>query len=1078
MFQNGQFHKARTKRCDSSMCHHVHKKCSRKNTNKYPAQKVVCFNLYCFIVVTLLSLRAVNSNTTNMNRHLSEQFGVNKDFNSKTDNHQSDQASEENYEDHDTVHGSVNVDYTKVNFEQNPYYNSEHFIHSKFYNNENSAYSNYEDYKNFYLNPVNPIPKSNVKFKISSRIVQTKYGKLQGIVLAMDEHRYLSPLEVFLGVPYATPPVGSNRFSPTRTPSPWDGVRVSDRPGPACPQKLPDLDDERTMLEKMPKGRLEYLKRLMPYLKNQSEDCLYLNIFAPLQMDETKLALPVLVYIHGESYSWSSSNPYDGAVLASYTDLIVVTLNFRLGVLGFLNANPAPNLKARVANYGLMDQIAALHWVQQNIALFGGDPTNITLMGHGSGAACINFLMISPTVMPGLFHRAILLSGSALSSWAIVDDPVYYSLKLAKHMNCSIPDDLTKDHEVIVDCLREATIEELLSIEISPPNFLTAFGPSVDGVVIKTDFAKDFLTMYSTGDFPSFGPLNNMNLNLNIHKKRSDSGRRLFQNKYDLLFGVVTSEALWKFSAHDVQNGIEPDKRDRMLRTYVRNAYTYHLSEIFYTIVNEYTDWERTVENPINTRDATVAALSDAQYVAPLVQSGDLLSGGPKPAPTDEDGPRRPTKTFFYVFDYQTKDGYYPQRMGAVHGEELPYVFGAPLVDGFGHFPQNYTKSEVALSESIMLFVANFVKTGNPNDNVRQEVVLPASRERNKFRGVNWEEYDSTHQKYLEIGMKPRLKNHFRAHQLSVWLRLVPELHRAGMEDVAARHNLFRNHNEQELYEGVVRPDPLARNINDNEIKRSNGSYSDTAITTVDTLLATCATMLPGRDLQTINSTDNTLANLEAAGYAAYSTALSVTIAIGCSLLILNVLIFAGVYYQRDKSRSRGKQQRFNEKHFETISGKHSHYHMDPTHAPSLVVDVERQNRKKHMMGSDAHLAGLNFKGPLDVPKSPPSPTMSIDNMMLPSKLGSRNSSFRIPNVNYPQMGGYATMPKNLSKFNNSPPMQELRQQKFHPPNGSAAQGSPAREGDPRGGPHATLRRGKASHTPTLPQAAIDEMRV
>lgn len=211
MFQNGQFHKARTKRCDSSMCHHVHKKCSRKNTNKYPAQKVVCFNLYCFIVVTLLSLRAVNSNTTNMNRHLSEQFGVNKDFNSKTDNHQSDQASEENYEDHDTVHGSVNVDYTKVNFEQNPYYNSEHFIHSKFYNSENSAYSNYEDYKNFYLNPVNPIPKSNVKFKISSRIVQTKYGKLQGIVLAMDEHRYLSPLEVFLGVPYATPPVGSNR---------------------------------------------------------------------------------------------------------------------------------------------------------------------------------------------------------------------------------------------------------------------------------------------------------------------------------------------------------------------------------------------------------------------------------------------------------------------------------------------------------------------------------------------------------------------------------------------------------------------------------------------------------------------------------------------------------------------------------------------------------------------------------------------------------------------------------------------------------------------------------------------------
>ncbi|CAK1600376.1 unnamed protein product [Parnassius mnemosyne] len=1051
MFAPGYFHKARTKINSSMFCYDKHGK--RLN----PAQSINCLNFYAFFLTICLYLQAVNSNTTNMNRHGDRNFNINFNFNSQQSN-----SHKEDFKIHDdTRTGDENV-FGKFNLEKNPYYSTDGYVSNK-YSTENNAYSNYEDYKRYYLNPSNPVPRSRVKFKISSKIIQTKYGKLQGIVLAMDEHRYLSPLEVFLGVPYATPPVGSNRFSPTRTPSPWDGVRVSDRPGPACPQKLPDLDNERTILEKMPKGRLEYLKRLMPYLKNQSEDCLYLNIFAPLQMDESKLTLPVLVYIHGESYSWSSGNPYDGAVLASYTDLIVVTLNFRLGVLGFLNANPAPHLKARVANYGLMDQIAALHWVQQNIALFGGDPTNITLMGHGSGAACINFLMISPTVMPGLFHRAILLSGSALSSWAIVDDPVYYSLKLAKHMNCTIPEDMTKDHEVIVDCLREVSIEELLSIDISPPNFLTDFGPSIDGVVIKTDFGKDFLTLYSTGDFPSFGPLNIMNQN--FHTKRSDSGRRLFQNKYDLMFGVVTCEALWKFSAHDIQNGIEPDKRDRMLRTYVRNSYTYHLSEIFYTIVNEYTDWERT--NPINTRDATIAALSDAQYVAPVIQSGDLLSGGPKPTLSEEDGPGRATKTFFYVFDYQTKDGFYPQRTGAVHGEELPYIFGAPLVDGFGHFPQNYTKSEVALSESILFYIANFVKTGNPNDISRQEALLPASRERNKFRGISWEEYDSTHQKYLEISVKPRLKNHFRAHQLSVWLRLVPELHRAGMEDVAARHNLFRNHNEQDLYEGIVRPDPLARNPDAEQIRRVNGSlYTDTALTTVDTILATCVTILPNsRDVHALNATDSTLANLEAAGYAAYSTALSVTIAIGCSLLILNVLIFAGVYYQRDKSRSRGKHPRFNEKHFETISGKHSHYHIDSTLAPSLVVDIERKNRKK--ISAESNLANLNFKGPLDHRKSP-SPTLSLDNIMLPSKLGNRSNSFRLPNVSYTQMGGYATVPKN--QFCSSSPMHDLRHQQF-PPNGSAA--SPCREVA-----HATLRRGKPIHPSNLPQAAIDEMRV
>ncbi|XP_050684612.1 neuroligin-4, Y-linked-like isoform X2 [Leptidea sinapis] len=986
--------------------------------NKHRKRSLVFYNL--IIIVILLSFQSANSNTTNMNR-----------------NDNRGQDSDEYDTDSETY---------KVNF-QNPYYSSEDLL-SKFHGHENS-YSNYGDYKRYYLNPSNPIPKSKVKFKISSRIVQTKYGKLQGIVLGMDEHRFLSPLEVFLGVPYATPPVGSNRFSPTRTPSPWDGVRVSDRPGPACPQKLPNFEDERVLLEKMPKGRLEYLKRLMPYVKKQSEDCLYLNIFAPLQMDDIKLALPVLVYIHGDGYSSSSGSPYDGAVIASYTDLIVVTLNYRLGVLGFLNANPAPHLKARVANYGLMDQIAALHWVQQNVALFGGDPTNITLVGHGSGAACINFLMISPTVMPGLFHRAVLLSGSALSSWAIVNDPVYYSIKLAKHMNCSIPEDLVKDHETIVDCLREAPIEELLSTDISSPNFLTAFGPSIDGVVIKTDFAKDFLTVHASGDFPSFGPLNNMLPNV---RKRSDNGRRLFQNKYDLLFGVVTCEALWKFSASDVQNGIEPDKRDRMLRTYVRNAYTYHLSEIFYTIVNEYTDWERM--SPIHTRDATVAAISDAQYVAPLVQSGDLLSGG-KPVTSDEDGPIRPTKTFFYVFDYQTKDGYYPQRTGTVHGEELPYIFGAPIVEGFGHFAHNYSKSEVALSESILLFIANFAKTGNPNDNTRQDSLLPASRERNRFRGITWEEYDSTHQKYLEISVKPRLKNHYRAHQLSVWLRLVPELHRAGMEDVATRHNLFKNHNDQDLYEGIVRPDPLSRTM-ESDIRRNGSTYSETALTTVDSILATCVTIVPsGRDVSYNNN--DTIASLEAAGYAAYSTALSVTIAIGCSLLILNVLIFAGVYYQRDKSRSRGKQQRFNEKHFETISGKHSHYHIDPTIAPSLVVDVERQNRKK-----EQSLSNLNFKGPLDGPKSP-SPTLSIDNMMLPSKLGSRNSSFRLPNT----YQGYATLPKNLNQFS-SPSIPDMRQ---HLPGSS-----PIREEARMA--HATLRRGKALHPQNLPQAAIDEMRV
>ncbi|KAH1004868.1 hypothetical protein HUJ05_005636, partial [Dendroctonus ponderosae] len=469
---------------------------------------------------------------------------------------------------------------------------------------------------------------------------------------------------------------------------------------------------------------------------------------------------PVIVYIHGESFEWNSGNPYDGSVLASYADLVVITLNYRLGILGFLNANPAPHLKARVANYGLMDQIAALHWVQQNIALFGGDPNNVTLAGHGSGAACINFLMISPTVMPGLFHRALLLSGSALSSWALVEDPVNYAVKLAREVNCSIPEDVGKDHEQIVDCLRETSLEELLEAEVTPPAYLSAFGPSVDGkptepsstpplqhqlagVVIKADFAKELVTYFKPQDLQSF--VGSMNANM----KRSEATLvPKGSNPYDLLFGVVTSEALWRFSNNDIQAGFEGERRDKIIRTYVRNAYTYHLSEIFFTVVNEYTDWERTVQHPINTRDACVAALSDAQFVAPLVQTGDLLSAKASQPAQDDEGP----KTFFYVFDYQTKEGDYPQRMGTVHGEELPYMFGAPLVDGFNHFPRNYTRAELALSESFIIFIANFARSGNPNEHHKQDSVLAASRERNRFRSILWDEYDSVHQKYLEIG--------------------------------------------------------------------------------------------------------------------------------------------------------------------------------------------------------------------------------------------------------------------------------------------------------------------------------------
>ena len=108
-----------------------------------------------------------------------------------------------------------------------------------------------------------------------------------------------------------------------------------------------------------------------------------------------------MVFVHGESYSWGTGNLFDGRVLASYGNVIVVTINYRLGILGFLNTNTAPHQHPQMANYGLMDQIAALKWIQQNIRGFGGDPESVTMFGYRTGAACIHFLMQSPAAVAG-----------------------------------------------------------------------------------------------------------------------------------------------------------------------------------------------------------------------------------------------------------------------------------------------------------------------------------------------------------------------------------------------------------------------------------------------------------------------------------------------------------------------------------------------------------------------------------------------------------------------------------------------------------------------------------------------------
>ncbi|MEU0569287.1 carboxylesterase family protein [Nonomuraea sp. NPDC005983] len=205
--------------------------------------------------------------------------------------------------------------------------------------------------------------------------VHTQQGDVEG--------RQQEGIFWFLGLPFARPPVGDLRWRPPAPPERWDGVRPATRFGPACPQFIPAMFNLRT--------------------QDKSEDCLYLNIWTPELGGQGRQ--PVMVWIHGGGYLYGagSEDGFDGARLAS-RGVTVVTVNYRLGAFG-LAAHPAIG-----ANFAILDHIAALTWVADNIQAFGGDPGNVTVFGQSAGAVSVRSLLAAPKAR-GLFHRAIMQSG-------------------------------------------------------------------------------------------------------------------------------------------------------------------------------------------------------------------------------------------------------------------------------------------------------------------------------------------------------------------------------------------------------------------------------------------------------------------------------------------------------------------------------------------------------------------------------------------------------------------------------------------------------------------------------------------
>jgi para-nitrobenzyl esterase len=289
-------------------------------------------------------------------------------------------------------------------------------------------------------------------------MVTLPMGKLEGV--SGDG------LYVFKGVPYAAAPVGPRRWMPPQPVDPWQGVYRADT--------FRDIAPQNPLIGGLvPEGEPE----------PQNEDCLFLNIYTP-GLDNAR-GRPVMVWIHGGAFSFGSgSSPmFDGTGLAKRHDVVVVTVNYRLNLLGFLNLNEVTGGKIpATGNEGLLDQTAALRWVRDHIGAFGGDPQNVTVFGESAGSMSIACLLVMPSAT-GLFHKAILESGVGSTATPLADATTVAELFL-EVVGVAADD---------VDALRRLTVEQLLAAEVSMRKRLaspweemriTVTTPVVDGSVL------------------------------------------------------------------------------------------------------------------------------------------------------------------------------------------------------------------------------------------------------------------------------------------------------------------------------------------------------------------------------------------------------------------------------------------------------------------------------------------------------------------------------------------------------------------------------------------------------------------
>ena len=421
----------------------------------------------------------------------------------------------------------------------------------------------------------------------------------------------------------------------------------------------------------------------------ESEDCLYLDVYKPQGFSTP---LPVMVWIHGGGNVNGNKNKFNGTLLAA-RGVIVVTTNYRLGPFGFLSTEDA----TMPGNYGMLDQIAALQWVQDNIAAFGGDPTSVTLFGESAGSADVSLHVLSP-LSKGLFARAIMQSGCSSTSRAVPPPLVGVTPNMIVTGAGAILGCNQTGHSFL-SCLQSKDAHALYqaSIKASRSDVSTMkFRPRVENVF---GFLPDYpLRLLYRGAF----------------------------NKIDTLRGFNAQEKGDLRPVGDPDNDGLTIVEFRTLATKVLNDFPYVYHDKYMKLIEDL--YLANVTNPFEIRSKAIQMTSDFSFIAPVVLEAKTAK------PNNQD-----SKYFLYQFNYQPSYNHKPHWMGTLHAFDIQFVFGFPqrLTDNWHPKPN---AADLKVSDMMMTMWTNFAKFGNPTPAGHSHAPL-----------IHWSQFYYSKRNYLQI---------------------------------------------------------------------------------------------------------------------------------------------------------------------------------------------------------------------------------------------------------------------------------------------------------------------------------------